>query len=180
INNINQENNLSEKNLEVIRKSIMDLEENEIVEIRGAIVSIPEKNPIYDSCPNCFKKVILKDETGVCKKCGNISEPIPRMLWSLTLDDGTDNIRVTVINKVAEDLLGMTAIEAKQMIENELIEHYPLMSKKKELEGKEIIITGSIRYSSFSSKLELIANNISYPNPRDELSRLLIRMETYT
>ncbi|NVM55243.1 MAG: DUF2240 family protein [Candidatus Helarchaeota archaeon] len=174
---INKKNNLSNQELEVSRKYISNLRENEVVEILGTIVSIPEKNPIYKSCPKCSKKVTFTDETWNCERCGKIPNPVSRMLWSFSFDDGTENMRVTVGGKIAEELLGMTTAEAEKMIEKELIEQYPLLVKTKELLGKNIILKGNIRYSSFSNSLELRANSIAYPTSRDELSKMLVRVE---
>jgi len=179
IKRINRKNNLSEQIQEIKRKAIVDIEDNETLELFGTIVSLQEKKPIYDSCPNCKKKVRFENSEWNCKKCGSISESVPRMLWSFTLDDGTDNIRVTVIDTIAEELLGMSTSEALQMIADELIEHIPLESRRKDLEGKKIIVKGRIRYNSFTSKLELLANNISYPNPCEELTKILQRVESY-
>ncbi len=178
IKRINKENNLSEQILEIPRKLIMELKENEIVEIRGTIVSLQEKSPIYNSCPTCNKKINLENGNWTCKKCGIVSNPLLRMLWSFTLDDGTANIRVTVTDEIAEELLGMTTTETKELIEKELIEHYPLILKAKELLGKELIVTGNVRFNSFTSKLDLMANTISYPNPCEELSKLLVKIES--
>ncbi len=179
ITNINKENNLSDQKKEVSRKSIMDLEENEVVEIAGAIVSLPEKgSPIYNSCPKCLKKVEQKDNTWVCKKCGIVTDPVPRMFFSLTLDDGTDNIRITVADKVAESLLGMTTKEAKEMIEEKLSEQFPFIHKAKDLSGKEIIVRGSTLYDSYTSKLKLMTKDITYPDSRTEILRLLPRVQS--
>ena len=57
IKRVNRKNNISTQQLEISRKHIYNLEDNEAVELFGTIVSIPEKNPIYQSCPNCSKKV---------------------------------------------------------------------------------------------------------------------------
>ncbi len=180
IKNINREHNLSEGSPEINRKYIIDIGENEQVEILGTIVSLQERNPIYDSCPNCSKKVTpTSNGAWICKKCGEIPEAIPRMLWAFTLDDGTDNIRITVIDTVAEAVLGMSTNDAKKMIEEQLLENIPLMSKTEELLGKKILLRGKIRYSSFTSKLEMIADSVSDPNSREELSKILARVESY-
>ncbi|NVM30502.1 MAG: DUF2240 family protein [Candidatus Helarchaeota archaeon] len=180
ITKVNRKNNLSEKELEAARKPIINISKNDNAEILGTIVSIPEKKPIYQSCPNCFKKVTQIDETSWnCERCGTLPSPVPRMLWSFILDDGTETLRVTVGGKVAEELLEMTTAEAQKMIEKELIEQYPLILKSKELLGKKIIVRGNIRYNSFSNNLDLMANNIDSPNSRNELSKILARVENY-
>ncbi|HUY00261.1 MAG TPA: DUF2240 family protein [Candidatus Deferrimicrobium sp.] len=177
IKKVNRKNNLSEQELEVSRKFLSDITENETVEIFGTIISIPEQKPLYDSCPTCFKKVNPIGDTWNCERCGSVSAPVPRMLWSFILDDGTENIRVTVIGKVAEELLGMTTSDVVKMIEEVLIEHYPITSKSKELVGKPIIVKGNVRLNGFSSKLQLMANSTLFPNSREELTRILTRVE---
>lgn len=73
----------------------------------------------------------------------------------------------------------MTTAEVKAMIEEELIEQYPLILKSKELLGKKIVVSGNIRYSKFSERLELRATGILFPNPRDEVTKILARVENY-
>ncbi len=175
---VNKNNNLSNTTLEAERKHISDLKEYDNVDLLGTIVSIPEKNPIYKSCPKCAKKVSPSGESWECERCGKIPKYIPRMIWSLTLDDGTENIRVTVGGEVAEKLLGMTAAEAEKMIEDELIEQYPIILKSKELLGRKIIAKGNIRLNKYSDSLELSAKSILPPNPREELTTILARVES--
>lgn len=176
---VNCENNISDQQVEATRKRLSDVMATDNVEILGTIVSIPEQNPFYDSCPICSKKVTSQDRTWSCKHCGTVEAPIPRMLWSFILDDGTSNIRVTVVDKVAEKLLNMTSDEAKQLTEETLSEQYPLISQSKELLGKRILVSGTIRHNSYTSKLQLMANDISFPDPREELSTLLSHVENY-
>jgi hypothetical protein len=179
IKKVNCENTLSEQQLGATRKYLSDIAATDNVEILGTIVSIPEQNPLYNSCPKCFKKVIPQNGTWSCERCGIIEAPIARMLWSFILDDGTSNIRVTVVDKIAEKLLNMTSAEAKELTEETLSEQYPLISKSKELLGKTILVSGNVRHNTYTSKLQLMANDISFPNPRDELSNLLSRVESY-
>jgi len=179
LNKINCENNLSEQQITATRKRLFDIVANDYVEILGTIVSIPEQNPLYDSCPICNKKVTLQNGTWICKHCGNVETPISRMLWSFILDDGTSNIRTTVVDKVAEKLLNMTCTEAKNLTEEMLSEQYPLIYKTKDLLGRVILVSGNIRHNSYTSKLQLTANDISFPDPREELSNLLSNIENY-
>jgi len=179
IKKVNRENNLSEQQEGATRKHLSEVSTNDNAEILGTIVSIPEQNPLYDSCPTCSKKVTPQNGTWSCERCGIVEAPISRMLWSFILDDGTSNIRVTVIDKVAEKLLNMTSAEAKNLTEETLSEQYPLISKSKELLGKIILVSGNVRPNSYTSKLQLMANDISFPDPVNELSNLLSRVENY-
>ena len=173
----NSENNLSEKIIATERKKLAEVVANDNVQVLGNIVAIPEQTPIYESCPTCSKKVTQKDGSWECQRCGKIEAPISRMLWSFMLDDGTSNIRITVVDKLAEKLINMTSAEAKKMIEETLSEQYPLISKSKELLGKMILVSGSVRLNSYTSTLQLMATDIAFPDPREELSNLLSRVE---
>jgi replication factor A1 len=180
IKNINHKNKLSEQELEVSRKTISDIRENEIVEIFGTIISIPlEQKPLYNSCPTCHKKVNQEKETWNCERCGTIQDPVPRMLWSLVLDDGTENIRVTVVGKIAEEILGITTSDAVKRSEEEIIENELIISKWKELIGQRIVVKGTVRLNGFSSNLQIMANSILIPNSREELVKILARVEGY-
>jgi replication factor A1 len=177
IDNSNTENNLSEKKMIPQRKNLSEIAEYETIQVLGNIVAIPDQNPIYESCPTCSKKVTSNEGSWECINCGKIKAPIPRMLWSFTLDDGTSHIRVTVMDKVAEKLINMTIAEAQKMIEETLSEQYPLISKSKELLGKIILVSGSVRLNSYKSGFKLMASDVSFPDPREELSNLLTRVE---
>jgi replication factor A1 len=177
LDKVDKKNNLSEKKIAPERKNLAEVAANDNVQVLGNIVAIPEQTPIYESCPTCYKKVTQKDGAWACERCGKIDTPISRMLWSFLLDDGTSYIRITVVDKLAEKLINMTSAEAKKMIEDTLSEQYPLISKSKELLGKIISVSGSVRLNSYTSALQLMANDISFPDPREEISRLLNRME---
>lgn len=178
ITKINRDKNLSDIQVTVERKRLQNLLQNERIEVLGTIVFVQEKKPFYDSCPHCNKKVTQIEEKWRCERCGEIPAPVPRMLWSFTLDDGTENIRVTVGDQVAEKLLEMTVTEARQMVEENFIEHYPLLNKSKDLLGKKILVKGDVRYSDFTKELELRAIDIQYPDPKEEALRLLARIES--
>jgi len=170
INDINLENNISNviyNSLEN-RKFIKDVKDKEFVQIRGAIVKVFKKKPIYEACPNCMKKVVKIEDKWECPNCGIIDNIIFRMIWSFVLDDGTGNIRVTVGGKFAEDLLGFDAIAAQEIIEHEWYDEAPLKIKENELLGKEIIIIGTIRRSDFTGDLEIFASKVENADPLKE------------
>ncbi|TFF89363.1 MAG: DUF2240 family protein [Promethearchaeota archaeon] len=157
-----------------LRQFIMHIKENKYTQLRGSIVKIYEKIPIYESCPECMKKVTEnEDGTWQCPKCGKIDKKEDRMIFSFVLDDGTDNIRVTVAGDVAEKLMDITAKEARKIIEKEMYGKAPLEMKEPELLGKEISLTGTPKMNDFTEKIEIFASNIDEINPLEE-SKLII------
>ncbi|MHA1270230.1 MAG: DUF2240 family protein [Candidatus Helarchaeota archaeon] len=180
LDNVNLNNNITNKptNNSNHRKYIKDLKEGQFVQIRGSIVNIYEKNPIYESCPECMKKVSKNDDnTWNCPNCGTINEKVDRMIWSFVLDDGTENIKITVAGKVAQKLLGLDIISAKKIMERELFAEAPLKLKEIELLGKEIIVSGTPKINSFTNKLELFASNVVDADPLEESQLLLSQIQ---
>ena len=176
IDEINLKNNISLKvsYSSASRKYIENLKEGNNVQIRGAIVKVYEKNPLYESCPKCMKKVTQnEDESWQCPKCGKIDKKVDRMIWSFVIDDGTDNIRITVGGDVAEKLLGFNADEARKIMERELYAEAPLKIKEPELLGREIILIGTPKINEFTEKLEIFASKIDDSNPIDEAKIIL-------
>ncbi|MBD3230333.1 MAG: DUF2240 family protein [Candidatus Lokiarchaeota archaeon] len=180
IEDVNLENNISNGMVQSsnIRKFIQNIEENQYTQIRGAIVKVYEKTPIYEACPECMKKVSENEEgSWQCPNCGKIDKKEDRMIFSFVLDDGTDNIRVTVAGEVAEKILDMSAKKARKIIEEEMYGEAPLEMKIPELLGKEITVTGTPKMNDFTEKIEIFASNIEEINPIEESHLILDQLD---
>ncbi|MFQ6136021.1 MAG: DUF2240 family protein [Candidatus Hydrothermarchaeales archaeon] len=131
---------------EVLRRKIGEIEEGGRVEVRGALVEVYESSPVFEK------------------------EGGPGLVVSCMLDDGTGNIRVVFFNKMAETLLNTTVqqiLESKDPLE-------PLLARKKEILGKEIVVWGNVKRNEQFDRLELFVNDVDLnPDPKEEAKRLL-------
>ncbi len=145
---------------ESVRKSIVDLKENDFVELLGTIVQIFEPR-FYDSCPSCGKKVENKENKFVCAEHGDVdSKPVP--ILNLFFDDGTGNIRVVCFRNQVEMLLGLNGEELLKL-RDDLGEFENI---KKEILGKQIFISGNVKKNEMFDRLEFMAQNISEADPK--------------
>ncbi len=181
IQRINLDNDISNSfnSDRIERKNIIDLKNGDYVQIRGAIVNIIMRRPLYDACPICFKKV-NSDGSGnwICPKCGKIDKKVDRMLWSFILDDGTGNVRVTVAGSLAEDLLGLDVIATRKVMEQKCFGEAPLVMMKDQLLGKEIVITGRVNYNSNFDWMEIFASAIEEADPIQEGNILIEQLNS--
>jgi replication factor A1 len=141
------------------KKSIKDLKENESATLTGTIVQIFEPK-FFDACPQCGKKVEFKEEGFSCVNHGLVAS-IPQPVLSIIFDDGTDSIRVSCFRE-----------NVKKILEHDnLIELRDDPDKFREVQrkvaGKQLKITGNVKFSSYSNKLELSAVTIEDANPRE-------------
>ncbi|MFW9955400.1 MAG: OB-fold nucleic acid binding domain-containing protein, partial [Candidatus Thorarchaeota archaeon] len=100
------------------RITIGDIDESsegKTLEVCGIVVAIGQTSPVYPACPTCRKKVELVDGKHTCKECGQV-DPEYRMLYKITIDDGSGAIRATLFGESGEELLGLTAEDAHKMI----------------------------------------------------------------
>ena len=155
----------------VLIGDIGDNYEDKNVEICGIVVNLSQNmSPIYQACPSCNKKLEEADEGYVCKSCGKVDNPEPRMLYKITVDDGSGSIRVTLFGKVGEELLQMTAVEADKIIKKSEKEEQPLIENSDKVVGKYISVYGRVK--TFRDSLDLSANGFEFADPMIEVKRL--------
>jgi len=143
--------------------------EGERVEIKGTIVHVFQRKPVFYVCPDCGR-TLGGEEQIICENCGKSVTPEHRLVVSVLCDDGTDNVRVTLFGKVAEDLLGVKAEEVSQQLKTvELDKVYEGMN----LLGKEIIVRGVVKYDRFTENLVLRGFEVEEPKPQEEATLLL-------
>ncbi|MGQ4912052.1 MAG: OB-fold nucleic acid binding domain-containing protein [Candidatus Thorarchaeota archaeon] len=141
------------------------------VEVSGIIVGIGQTSPVYQACPDCKKKLEPTEDGYACKHCKkDVEEPEPRMFFKITIDDGTETIRATMFADTAEQLLGMTAKEANEMIikTGNIIE--PIRRSSGKILGKYVRIVGSV--NKFRDSIEVSARGFSFVDPIEEIERL--------
>ncbi len=141
------------------------------VETRGTIAHVFHRRPIFDVCPNCGTSIGNGDTSLVCEECGKIVTPEHKSILSFLLDDGTDNIRVTLFGKVAEQILGEDAEQSFQSLKMnpDLAKFY----EKIGLVGKEILVAGTVRHDKFTDQLEIRGYEVKTPDPKEEARVLL-------
>lgn len=160
---------------DVSRVSIDKVEEGSQYKIRGTVVKVFERRPIFDVCPNCGRNLGSDGSEEICENCDELVEPEYRAVINLILDDGTENIRVVSFGDRAEKLFGKTAEELSNSLSGGL-ETSEIYSDL-DLEGKEILIMGSVQKDDYFDQLEIRAANVEFPNPLKETETLLEKLE---
>lgn len=140
-------------------------------EVRGTIVRVFHRRPIFDVCPSCGRSLGSVDTSLMCEECGKVVTPEHRAVLSLVLDDGTGNIRAVLFGRVAEKLLGMDGREVFERFKaaRNLEELYAELK----LVGREVILTGVTRHDRYFDQLELRASDVQLSDARREARALL-------
>ena len=155
----------------VLIGDIDDNTEGTSVEVCGIVVNLNQTAPpIYQACPSCNKKLEETDDGYVCKSCGKVDKPEPRMLYTITVDDGSGSIRVTLFGKVGEELLQMTAEEANEIIKKTGRSEQPLIENEGVVVGRYIAVYGRVR--KFRDSFSLSASGYEFADPVREIKRL--------
>ncbi|MFW9935318.1 MAG: OB-fold nucleic acid binding domain-containing protein [Candidatus Thorarchaeota archaeon] len=152
---------LKTEQTEVPSQVLAKVTEGNFVTIRGTIVQVIHQKSVYESCPKCFKKISQVNSKITCPKCGEIPKAEPRLIAKIVIDDGTENIRASLIGASAEKLFGITSIDAKSLITESGNEDEPVRQVEEKLLGKEIKLSGRINLNNFSNELELSVNEVS-------------------
>jgi replication factor A1 len=155
----------------VLIGDIGDSMEATSVEICGIVVNLNQTAaPIYQACPSCNKKLEETDNGYVCKSCGKVDKPEPRMLYTITVDDGSGSIRVTLFGKVGEELLQMTAEEANEIIKKTGKAEQPLIENENVVVGRYLAIYGRVR--KYRDSFSLSASGFEFADAVTEIKRL--------
>jgi ssDNA-binding replication factor A large subunit len=159
---IDKEVNVSiRKSGEFKESKLSESKNGDNLRVYGTVVKVfPPK--FYEVCPACGKKVQPSDKGVACPEHGEV-EPKPAAVFSIVLDDGSDNLRLVFFREHAEKAMGMTAKEAQGLAENEML----LMEKLNDkLLGKDIEADVAVRENKAFDRKELIANSVNLePNP---------------
>ncbi|RDE15152.1 MAG: hypothetical protein C4K47_03050 [Candidatus Thorarchaeota archaeon] len=148
---------------------IGDETEGKTVELCGIIVAVARTSPVYASCPNCRKKTEERDGKYFCAVCGKVDKPEYRMLYKVTLDDGSGSIRATLFGKTGEDLLQMTAQQAQDLMVKSGNKSFPMEQNSNKMLGRYVTIRG--RVSKFRDTLEISASELLFADPIEEIRR---------
>ncbi len=157
------------------RTEIEKIKEDSQAKIKGTIVKVFERQPIFNVCPHCGRNLGTGDSEELCEKCEEVVEPEHRAVINMIVDDGSDNIRVVAFGELAEELLGKTAEEISNALTGGL--EISDVFKDTDLEGRKIIISGNVRRDDYFDQLEIRSREIEFPNPIEETKRILERIE---
>jgi replication factor A1 len=124
-------------------KTILEFTTNDQISARAFIVQMFDPR-FFEVCPQCRKKAIESK----CQEHGPIT-PEKRALLNFVIDDGTETIRAVIFSDQLEKLMTKQEIETPELF----------TTKKQELLGKEIIISGQIRKNQMFNNDELIVSD---------------------
>ena len=144
-------------------------------QLRGTIVQVFHRRPLFDVCPSCGRSLGSVDTSLMCEECGKVVKPEHRVVLSFVVDDGTGNIRAVLFGGVAEKLLGMGAQEVFEQFKQarDLVELYDKFG----LIGREVVLAGTTRYDKYFGQLELRVNDVQLPDPKKEARGLLEKIK---
>ncbi len=144
---------------------IDELEEGMFVEVSGIIVQVSERKPVYEACPNCMRKVTWMGNKPVCKVCGELDKAVPKLIFSVQIDDGSGSMRITLVDDAAESLLGMTPEEALDLVNKTGRDEAPITENLGNILGQVITVRGKVTRSEFNDRLEIISRSIEFTDP---------------
>ena len=164
----------------VMISEITDEAEGQSVEVSGIVVKVPQFSPVYLSCPNsnCMKKVQEDNGKYLCPSCGEVKNPEPRMLYKVTLDDGSGTIRVTLFGNAGEKLLQMTATEAQKIIEKSGDPKAPFDENSDKMLGRYVVINGKV--TKYRDSLDISAAGLDFVDPEKEILRMKGQIDELT
>ena len=138
------------------RRQIKELQENEAnVEIMGHVVQFFEPR-FFDLCPQCNKKVHARENAFYCDTHQTVT-PRHSYVLNVSIDDGTDIIRVVCFQNQAEKLLHKT----EDVVASARQDAQKMDALKGDLLGKMVRIQGRVQKNQMFERIELIAQNVS-------------------
>ena len=151
-----------------VRKKIAEIKEDDAnVELLSTDVQVFDIN-FFEVCPQCNKRIRLKDEGFSCPTHGKV-EPQYNYVLNLYLDDGSDNIRAVFWREQAEELLDMDNSRIL-MFKDDPTKFEPV---KTELLGNIIKVGGRANKNQNFDRIELVVNKVDKsPDPDEEIKKL--------
>ncbi len=148
------------KTIEQLRK------DDDYVEIAGVIVSTYELR-FYEICPECGKRIRETSGAWKCEKHGIVTSPAYSYVFNMLVDDGTENVRVTLFSKQLEKMLGMSSQQILKY--REKLDSFEEL--KKDLLGKQMAFRGKVRVDDFSQRKEFTCKLV-FTTPKDVEPRI--------
>jgi len=139
-------------------KTIKEFNTNDNASARAFIVQMFEPR-FFEVCPECKKKAV----DSKCQEHGIIT-PEKRALLNFIIDDGTESMRAVIFSDQLEKIMTKDEIQNPELF----------ATKRQELLGKEMMISGQVRKNQMFNTDELIINNCNEIN----LDKLINELET--
>ncbi len=151
-----------------IRKKIQELtEKDDNIELLGTIVQVFEPR-FFEICPQCNRRAKPEDGKFNCVVHGAV-DPKYSYVMNLSLDDGSDNIRVVCFKNQASKLLGKTDEEMQLYRENPA----KFDEIKNDMLGNIVKLVGRVTKNEMFDRLEFISQMVfTDPNPEEEIKRM--------
>ncbi|MBU7014508.1 MAG: hypothetical protein HXS52_07725 [Theionarchaea archaeon] len=139
------------------RKEIAELEEgNRFCEIRATIAKLYNVR-FYEACPECYKRVVFKNNVFFCPSCNKKVDRKRVMIFEAGLDDCTGFIRASFFDRKAEDMLAVTS-EAYYKVKDYMNRGHDARSAQRQylndvhqhLLGQEIVVSGDVTYNEYT------------------------------
>ncbi|MBU2523197.1 MAG: hypothetical protein KKE23_02820 [Nanoarchaeota archaeon] len=126
--------------------------ENARANARAVIVQVFEPR-FFNVCPECGKKVNLDGDKFNCQTHGPVI-PLERSLITLTIDDGTANIRAVGFTDVLKKLFSVDDSGIKSITPE----------RRNSLLGKEMVFSGRGRKNPMYNNMEFLINDVEEVN----------------
>jgi ssDNA-binding replication factor A large subunit len=146
------------------RKSISNLKESEMCEIKAAVVQLFDSATFYEVCPTCGKRLIKEEKIFKCKIHGEVTAAYS-MVVSGVVDDGTGNVRAVFFRNAAVQLTGMDIEKAREKGDS-FLEDLDIL-------GKEFILIGRARKNPMFNRIEFIVSEAKPVDPIFEANKIL-------
>lgn len=131
-------------------KKIGELKVSDVATIHATIDATNARCNAYLACPRCMRKISQREEKFVCERCGDVDAPIKRIVFTVSLADGTGRIDAVFYGTLAERLLRMSSDEVFDAIS----QGKDFLAKAKDLfSGKKVEAEGRVVYDLFSGDL---------------------------
>jgi replication factor A1 len=130
------------------------------IKVNGEVVDIRGNKILFEMCPNCNKRVNWVEDAYMCDICGEkIEKPNMLMIIGLVLEDDTGTISMTFFRKSAEEILGMTTLEAEEIIATTGDEG-SLEEKVGDLVGRQITAIADANFDEYNEEVRLNAKKL--------------------
>ncbi len=149
-------------------EKIADITTEKNVVVKALIQKEIKKITTYEGCKSCRRK------QANCK-CAKY-EPTYFMITNVILDDETATMRASMGDTLATQVLGITADDVIKA-ENSGTMDALMAQINNKIAGKEFIIKGRTKISSYNQQIEMNINAILEFDPKSEASRLLKELE---
>lgn len=147
-------------------RTIGTLQEDDVnIRVSGVIRDPSNNRILINKCPHCNNTIeAFGEDEYICDYCGEeIDEPNHLLMIPARLeDDNGESISITFFNNLAEELLGMTAKDVVELI-NESDDPGVLEGKIDDLEGLEVEVIANVKFDEFNEEMRL--------NPKRILSK---------